>query len=383
MENKKYHLAQFGTYDIESLGDTTFPKMLRYGLESRLEGVDIELFSMTHCDRPYNSNPTVYSFDEFEARHKQHHFDAVIIGGGEFLHFRPMEVLIDGEQRFYPEGYIWKRPVELAVSHNIPFYFNCVGVAYDFTPEQAEYLQGILPKAAMVSVRDEYSALRLKSTGIEDDIVSCVADNLWYMNRMYPAASLDLLRRDLEKKNKRDYTSPYMIVQYGTTKDIDDLALQLDKIAEMLDVRVYLMAVNYCHEDLSALNLLKQKVHNGKIELLEDYMQPVELMAVISGAMAFVGTSLHGNLTAASYGVPFVGIDMYDSFVSKMDGIFTMLNCEQYLAPSAQSLFATLSARLSDKKIQAELSVKIDQLQGLLDMHFDQMASRIKGQEGK
>lgn len=379
MGNKKYHLAQFGTYDIESLGDTTFPKMLAYGLEGRVKDVSIELFSMTHCDKPYNSNSTVYSFDEFEARHEKAPFDAVVIGGGEFLHFRPMAVLIDGEQEYYPEGYIWKRPVELAISHNIPFYFNCVGVAYDFTPEQAQYLRRVLPKAAMVSVRDEYSALRLKSTGIDASIIDCVADNLWYMNRMYPLEKLDLLRGELEKGHNRDYTSPYMIVQYGTTKDIDALALQLDKIAETWKTRMYLMAVNYCHEDLSALRLLKQKVHNDKIELLEDYMQPVELMAVICGAMAFVGTSLHGNLTAASYGVPFVGIDMYDSFVSKMDGIFTMLNCEQYLAPSAWSLFTTLSARLSDTKIQAELPSTIHRMQSELDRHFDKMATRIIG----
>ena len=117
----------------------------------------------------------------------------------------------------------------------------------------------------------------------------------------------------------------------------------------------------------------------GEFEVVGDYFEPAELIAVISGASAFVGTSLHGNLTAASYGVPFVGIDMYPSFVSQMDGIFTMIGCEDYLVPSEMGVKAALSARLADEGRAAFVKEKVRACQAALDKHFERVVNDLKG----
>lgn len=90
MDMKKYHIAQFGVFDVESMGDSLFPKGLQFGLSQYLE-CDIELFSMNECEKPYNGNSHVYSFSQFAARHALRPFDLVVLGGGEFLHFHPIK----------------------------------------------------------------------------------------------------------------------------------------------------------------------------------------------------------------------------------------------------------------------------------------------------
>lgn len=369
MGEKKHRIAQFGTYDIESLGDTSFPKALSYGLNKQFP-VDIELFSMNECPKPYNGNSYVYSFHQFTDRHKENPYDAIILGGGEFIHFSPMMVFINGSRTKYPEGYIWEKPLEYARQECIPAIINCVGVSYDLMKSEGEKLRKAAASVRYWSVRDQFSERRLASAGIEN--VTLVADNLWYLNQMYSKDWLESARRKLEEKYAVDLTTPYIIVQYGTTRDADALSTQLRDIKVCTGCRICLMAVNYCHEDWTGVKLLAE-AGSGEFETLDMYLQPPEMIAVISGASAFLGTSLHGNLTAASYDVPFVGLDMYSNFVSKMDGIFSMMECEKYLVPVEAGLAAAYFARMEDTDCSMRVAEKIREAQHKLDDHFAKM----------
>jgi len=373
MQKKCYRIAQFGTYDIESLGDTSFPKMFAHGIKKYI-ACEIELFSLKETEQPYNNNSHVYSFEQFLERHTESPFDAMVIGGGEFIHFKKMNVIIQNSSSAYPEGYIWKKPLEYASKYKIPAYLNCVGVSYDLTKGQQDVLNSYMEQVRYISVRDEYSALRLQTAGLKN--VSCVADNLWYMNQMYPEKSMADLRKKIESKTGRNFSEPYIIVQYGTTKNIKALAEQLRILKNETGYRIYLMPVNYCHEDRIGMKLLKQAA-GDVVEEISDYFQPDDMIAVISGAKCFIGTSLHGNLTAASYEVPFIGVDMYPNFVSKMDGIFSMLNREAYLIPSAEGLLGAYHAWERDMTAIKYVKKKITQMQLKLDEHFQRIGDSL------
>lgn len=375
MKDGVFRIAQFGTFDVESMGDTLFPHALSHGL-SKHGTCRVTLFSMRGCENSYNNNGVVHALDEFSLCHAEEPFDLVILGGGEFLHFKPIRFTVDGEEKPYEAGYLWKKPIEMAKAAGVPVFLNCVGVSYDMTPSEQAEIKAYLENALCVSVRDVYSLARLRAAGVEH--ASSVADNLWYMNEMYPKAQLDLLRAEIERKTGRDFSTPYILVQYGTTKNAPALAEQLLAFQRETGLRVLLMPVNYCHEDREGMCLLAA-AGEGAFEVVDDYFQPSEMIAVISGASAFVGTSLHGNLTAASYGVPFVGIDMYPSFVSKMDGIFAMIGCEDYLVPAERAVKSALSARLADGGREAFVAEKIRACQAALDRHFEKITHRLKG----
>lgn len=368
---KEYHIAQFGTYDVESMGDTLFPKGLSFGLSKQCS-CTFDLFSMSACEESYNNNGTIYAMSQFAQRHMHHPFDMVILGGGEFLNFNE----INFNDTVYPAGYLWEEPIRYARDNNIPVVINCVGVSDDLMVEEKKELHSYLKTVSYLSVRDPFSARRLQTAGIQNCVT--VADNLWYMNQMYPKSEMDHLRQQLEQRLGRDFSSPYILVQYGTTKDAKTLAQALRSMKAAAGCRILLMAVNYCHEDRLGIKLLQEQ-GNGEFEVLDDYLQPPEMIAVISGAKAFLGTSLHGNLTAASYGVPFIGIDMYPSFVSKMDGIFSMLGCESYLVPRETGVEAAFHARMGDNGIEKQVAESIQKMQTRLDAHFAEIAKLLRG----
>ena len=371
MENKKYHIAQFGTFDVESMGDSLFPSAFSFGMKKYCD-VCVELFSMNECATPYNNNSYVYSFEQFKKRHESYPFDLVVLGGGEFLHFEPIRFTADGVEKLYASGYLWKEPIRIANELGIRVAINCVGAPHDMTESQQNELKDWLDKADYVAIRDEFSSARLNLAGINH---SCVADSLWYMNQMYTKAELDDLRAKLEEQTGKDFLTPYVIVQYGTTKNISVLAQELKKIKLETGYRICLMPINYCHEDRLGAELLSQ---NGDFEVIDNYFQPKEIISVIAGAQAFFGTSLHGNLTAASYGVKFIGIDMYPSFVSKMDGIFEMLGCEEYLVPNENGIKAAFDAFSNDGNRFEEIFEKINILQKKLDDHFQSIANLLE-----
>lgn len=363
---KEFRIAQFGTYDVESMGDTLFPKGLSFGL-SRQCACTFELFSLSSCKESFNNNGRIYSISQFEKRHSEKAFNLAVLGGGEFLNFNKIEF----NNAVYPIGFLWKEPIRIARRNNIPIAINCVGVSHDLAGDEKKELYSTLQSASYISVRDSFSAKRLQTAGITNCVT--VSDNMWYMNQMYPPKAMDTLRHELEKRLNRDFSSPYILVQYGTTRDAKTLARALRGVKAHFGCRVLLMAVNYCHEDRHGMKLIEEQ-GSGEFEVLDEYLQPPEMIAVISGAYAFIGTSLHGNLTAASYGVPFVGIDMYPTFVSKMDGIFSMLGCEDYLVPNESGIEAAVYARMNDHDTDKRISQTIGELQNRLDDHFVSIA---------
>lgn len=370
MKDRVYRIAQFGTFDVESMGDSLFPRGLLHGLEKYVR-IETVLFSMRRCEDAYNNNGTVHAFDEFPACHAEAPFDLVVLGGGEFLHFKRIRFTVDGREAPYAAGYLWKTPIEMARKAGVPVAVNCVGVSYDLAPSEEAELRSTLGDAVTVAVRDEFSFARLVGARLENAV--CTADNLWYMNQMYPKTMLDQTRERIAEKTGRDLSTPYMVVQYGTTKNAPALARALLSFQKKTGLRVLLLPLNYCHEDREGMRLLSL-ASAGAFETVEDHFDPPEILSVIAGARAFVGTSLHGNLTAASYGVPFVGIDMYPSFVSKMDGIFEMIGCEEYLVPSEKAVEAALDARLADEEKGALVLTRIASLQVTLDEHFARLA---------
>ena len=80
---KKYRIAHFGTFDIESLGDSMFARVFKTEMNKRFTDPDITLFSLNEVEKPYNDNSHVYSYRQFAEINRTTPFDALIIGGGE------------------------------------------------------------------------------------------------------------------------------------------------------------------------------------------------------------------------------------------------------------------------------------------------------------
>lgn len=374
MGNKKYHLAQFGAFDVESYGDVLFPVALHHAMKSRID-CNIDLYAKTAKTAMYGSQTPVYAFEDFAENQARNPYDGIIVGGGELLHFVPIE--FSAEQKTTAEGELWLTPLGYAKQYGIPAFVNCVGVPYDMNPAQEQKMGAALENVAMVSVRDRFSFERLTGVVKDRERLVCVADQMCDMNRLYQPQQLEEAKKRLTQQGLI-LDQPYIVAQYGTENNCAEMAEQLAVVFQKTGMPVYLLAINHCHEDQTAIQRICTHSNIHFVTVSAD-LQPVEIMAVIAHAKAFVGTSLHGNLTAASFGVPFVGVDMYPSFVSKMDGLFSMLGCEQYLVPSAQGVAGALLRRMKDEKMQQTVAAKLAECQTALNLYYDNMAQKLKG----
>lgn len=375
-DNSKYHVAVFGTYDLYSLGDTMFPVLTEKELKARFgNSVTCDFYSPHSLEHPYNNLPSIFSIDDLPKKNFEEPYDMLIIGGGEFIHFAEIDYLSpDGVPKKYEQAELWEKPQKIANELQIPVVWNCVGVSYDITePSQTARIRVVAENLCYLSVRDLYSKIRLENLcGISN--VKQVGDMLWLFNRHYTKEFLERQRKEISTTN--DFlNSDYIVLQYGTSYKYEELAKKVLAVSEKFKLNVVLLTVNYCHEDDATLK--KMKSICPSFYTLDKILQPVEIMSVIAGAKFFMGTSLHGNIVAMSYGVPNLCLDMYPSFVSKMDGLFEMMSKFDLVIDDFSDLenkFASVYSSYEKEYFQA----KISRIQSDLDKHFDNMSDVIR-----
>lgn len=329
---QEYIIAQFGAFDINSYGDSLFPTVLKKGLGDR---VSIVLFAPTKKTNGYNGNK-VYAFSEFEDVYKDTPFDCVVIGGGELFHYQPITFKNSMGQSQYEEGALWKIPLKYANKYNIPVIMNAVGVPYSFTETQIEEMKDLFKKLVCLSVRDRYSYERLSGI-ISDDVLKLVPDTVWGINNIYSKNELLQKRAEIAKRLDCNLSAPYMVLQYGTTYDLDTLIEQVEKYTVETNLNVIVIPVNYVHSDVDEVQRIADK-RLPNVMCIQQLMQPEEIACVIANAKVFVGTSLHGSLTAMRYGVPSVAIDMYPTIVSKIDGLYDFVDRSEYVISNNEKL---------------------------------------------
>lgn len=84
---KKIKIAFTGVFDIDNFGDHLFPIIFENSLRKRKIDVELFLFSPYESTQGFGIAKKVYSIREMEKLHKINKFDAIVVGGGEIIHF--------------------------------------------------------------------------------------------------------------------------------------------------------------------------------------------------------------------------------------------------------------------------------------------------------
>ena len=356
---KKYNIALCGAYDILSYGDSLFPVALEYELKKRIEIENVFLFAPVGNVQCMSNNAQVHSYSELEQLHEQYHFSAVIIGGGEMLHFSPITFMDScGKQIKYNEAELWKVPLEFAKEKGIPSIVNSVGAAHEFDEEQKQILKVTFEKCKYISVRDRYSFDRLKKLGIH---VELVPDSLWNIGR-YLDKGCSLVEGE------------YVAIQYGTAYQNAELFDIIEEIRKRSNAKIVVLPINYCHEDKVFAEKARRRF-GEEIFIFDRQLNVNEIYGVIANAKLFVGTSLHGTLTALSNCVPAIIVDMYPSFVGKMDGMVEWMQGDLPIVSDVNSLEYYMRGYLDLTKGVNEKCVR--EIKETTNHHFDVIAEKI------
>lgn len=186
-------------------------------------------------------------------------------------------------------------------------HFNAVGgVALDRLPteEHAEVL-GALRSAGSVSVRDAVTHAALARAGISAGLVP---DPASATARLF-GESISLRARDGEVAAIAHRMPRWIAVQvaahWGDDATLERIATALRNRATQLAAGVVLFRAGFApwHDDRETLARLAGRLADVPVALFES-AHVLDICALLAGARAYLGTSLHGWIVADSFRVP-------------------------------------------------------------------------------
>lgn len=205
---------------------------------------------------------------------------------------------------------------EFKTSKQIQIVYNGVGGTFNehYKPDFNSKLVKRLNSSSYISVRDNRTLESLKKFEV-NSLLS--PDSAVIISDLYPIKSLKhKITLDINFISEK-----YFFVQFGFNKAPDNFketALLLEKLAKNHNTKVILCPIGLAlkHEDQKELK---------KMEKYSSYFQFVmpknifDIMWLIANSKAYMGTSLHGALTAQSYNVPFFSLNKK---IKKADSYF-------------------------------------------------------------
>ncbi|HWQ77156.1 MAG TPA: polysaccharide pyruvyl transferase family protein, partial [Syntrophomonas sp.] len=266
---------------------------------------------------------------------------------------------------------LWALPLLIAQKYNIPVLFNAPGVPFAFLESQKKFMTELLRNAQYVSVRDEISREFLREAGYNED-VHVIPDTIMLVRNCYSDEMLSNIFEMVKQRNQ--LPEKYFVFQTNTidliSANIQDYVNLIDTLQERFQCPAVLMPIGYVHDDMAVLNDINICA-NKKYHMIQDKLSPAEMLSVISQAKYFVGTSLHGNITAHAFDVSAMALN---PGLTKLVGYYHLIGLESYVFSDVEDC---LRFSLAPVSIPAE---KKQALLTRIEQHFDQMASLLSSE---
>lgn len=322
--NKKYRVAQIGTFDVENYGDLLFPVLFKY----RFSDYDIDLFSTKGGKKPFEKNTIVYSLDDLDKMCLEKKYDALVIGGGDLIR------LDNQVANVYKKSYVsslslWLLPIVLGKKYNIPVVFNSPGVPYYFDLNQEKIIKTIMNSVDYISVRDRESKKILERAGIKN--VNVVPDTILCIDKYITKSDNEKIKNQLIKDKKIPDVDNYIVIQHNKSNINNKLYIKeikklIDLIIKKYKYNVLLLPIGYVHNDIDFLNNIYNE-KNKNLYIVKNKLTPEEMLSVLSCSKGYVGTSMHGAVTTYVYGNPIMIINVKK--LVKIGGILEQINCKK------------------------------------------------------
>ena len=298
--------ALFGTFDVSNFGDLLFPHVAAHMLGDDLADL--------RCYSPRGGAPAwadcwparpVAAFNEDPAP------DLCLIGGGNIIHASPTP-LPDYAGAFgrsdFTYASLWLGASMLAAQSGARLAWNAPGVPFPVEGAWARSLRDLaLNGADHVTLRDEASRVFLGAPGSRVDVVP---DTALTISAVWPAATLQAAAQSAFAAADMAVPERWIAVHLNERYiggDLRAACSAVNRIAAKLDAMPVLLAIGPCHGDDAlarrALPFIPKPV------LVVDQPHGLQQIAgLIAHAQAYVGSSLHGLITALSYGRPGIAV---------------------------------------------------------------------------
>lgn len=330
-EARATRVVSVGAYDRFNYGDLLFPLMLDYA--AVIEGADrIGHLAVVDADMRADGGVPVSSVRAAERARRQP-WDGVILGGGELLSATwsqalinlapyPMDFALRACRKVLGERLVgqtarrilrgtWPSPyvpsASLARSSNIAV--NAVGASSveNLSASSLRDVLATLDASKFVSVRDRVGLAALARHGIRAELAP---DSVAILGRVWP----------------RDSGATQRTVVFQCSHqwlwDSEDVVPALVEIARGFD-RLVLLPIGLAggHGDQLALKQIARRLRAKGIEcdFRVNGLRVEGIAQTIAQADLFIGSSLHGAITAMAYGVPHVALNNVSKLTAYVD----------------------------------------------------------------
>lgn len=361
-------IAHFGTFDVANYGDLLFPRLLEW----RLADIADEIVHISPVGGVPVYRDVAVSHSLADVQRDGTEFDAVVVGGGNILHDNGTNLATyrSVSQVAYPR--LWLGATQLATRQRIPLVVNSPGVPRPPGKVASPLMRRFAARADYFSVRDTYSQELLRSTGVAGTTV--VPDSALELRDMFTTnapTNLDLPKR-LEETLDARFAAVHINDRYKGG-DLASLARYLDELSATLQAVIVLIAIGPCHGDDAFAEKVAEQMQSNPI--VYGAPKAVEDVAyVISRACVYVGSSMHGFITAASFGVPALIVANHAA-QHKFRGVLAHLNAEERLMPT----WHDVSDLLRSSNRQAALTrIDIDPALRRIDDHWTALRNALQ-----
>ncbi|WBV44033.1 polysaccharide pyruvyl transferase family protein [Pseudoroseomonas cervicalis] len=295
-------VALFGTFDVANYGDLLFPHLAAHLL--RLEAGALRCYAprggapgWAEC---WPARPLAgFATDPAPA--------LCLVGGGNIIHANPTP-LPDYAGLFGRSDFVyaalWLGAAILAARAGARLAWNAPGLPTPVEGGWARALRDLaLPAAEHLALRDAASQVFLGApdhpAGLVPDTALALSD-AWPAGPLRPLAEAAFAARGLAVPQR--WVAIHLNDRY-IGGDLPGACAAIGRIAQALGAVPVLLAIGPCHGD-DALARQAAALLDGPV-LLADRPQGLrEIAALIAHATAYAGSSLHGLITALSYGRP-------------------------------------------------------------------------------
>lgn len=342
----------FGTFDVDNYGDLLFPIVAAWRLSE-----NVIACSPTRNAPNFPRDPKVFYLsvaDVVELRPR-----AVLIGGGNILHFRRSKIN-PYKGRWFSYASLQLVPFLFRKYKGVPIFYNAPSVPcvesvsfwrffFAFCFNNAEYL----------SFRDCESVNFARS--ISKKRVDLIPDTAFDISRVWPPI-------ELMSPLSENYVVVHVNERYGGTAE--QVARSLDEMADQLVSLIIFLPIGLCHGDMEYAEEVTSLMTN-EVRMVKE--TDVHLFArYIANAEMYLGSSMHGFITALSYGVK-ASLVLNSKPMSKFEGVLLEAG---FSADYFFSSWSQVPSRLSEvRTIDSALLARIHEK---LDAHWDDMRDSVE-----
>jgi len=345
-------LAHFGTFDVDNYGDLLFPLLAEW----RLPEVDWVHVSPRGGRPRFLDAADPICFDDVGRQP----VDAVVVGGGNIVHLRrtSLATYVGLARTAYPS--LSLGAAHLAATRGVPLLINGPSVRKcNLGVVEKILLRQFFKNSTYAAMRDLYSVEVMQA--LAGMPCQMIPDTAFDISRMWPVP-------------KQSASGKYIVVhvnhRYGG--DSESAAKAIDKIAKRSGCEVRFLPIGPCHGDLEYMHEIIRKMSSVGRPVVKLSLRG--FAAEIANSQAYIGSSMHGFITAVSYGVPsLLVLDKHP--MEKFSGLLCTLNAPSDIACESWEYAAR---RIQDAWKPSDIVYA--KLFGALDAHWEQMRLTVLGE---